>query len=191
MANTLTFKTVYDPGTGSALIEIGATEKLYYQRSGAFAYGSGGAIAANAYNGGHHIINSSNTELCTTAHPVNLARGSTTGKVSVNGAAEADVSTVTTAQCLNLLASCSPNAEVTAFTFFAYGATEADAPSGLTVLGFKQGASVWSDIGGSAAALDLGTGGSAATHNRYVGLTVMPTSNGAKTATLKASVTVV
>ena len=191
MANTLTFKTVYDPGSGSALTEIGATDKLYWQKAGAFAYGATGAIPVNEYNGGFHIINSANEELCGTAHAVNLARGTADGKVSINGAGEVDVSTVTTAQCLNILASCDPNAEVTAFSIFAYGATEADAPAGLTVLGFKQGAAAFADIGGSAAALDLGASASAATHDRYLGLSVKPTSNGAKTATLKASVTVV
>jgi len=190
MANTLTFKTVYDAGAGPALTEIGATDKLYYQKAGAFTYGALGAIPAGTYNDGHHIINSSNEELCTTAHPANL-KYLTDSTVSINGGGSADVTTITTAQCLNLLASCSPNAEVTAFSFFAYGATEADAPAGLTVYGMKQGEAAWSNIGGSAAALDLGAGGSAATHNRYVALSVSPTSNGAKTATLKASVTVV
>lgn len=191
MANAVTLKAVYDAGSGSALTEIGTTNKLYWQKAGAFAYGAGGAIPAGEYNGGFHIIDASNVELCDAAHPVNLARGTANGKVSINGAAEVDVSTVTTAQCLNILASCSPNAEVTAFSIFAHGATEADPPAGLTVLGFKQGAAAFADIGGSAAALDLGTGASAAAHNRYVGISVSPTSNGAKTATIVVNVTVV
>ena len=190
MANTVTFKAVYDPGAGSALTEIGATDKLYWQKAGAFAYGASGAIPANEYNGGFHIINSSNEELCDTAHAVNL-KYLTDSTVSIAGGESADVATITTAQCLNILVSCSPNAEVTAATFWAYGSTEADAPTGLTVKGMEQGGAAWATIGGSAAAIDLGTSVSGATHDYYVALSVSPTSNGAKTGTLKASVTVV
>ena len=190
MANAVTFKTVYDSGGGPALTEIGETDKLYWQKAGAFAYGATGAITAAAYNDGHHIIDASNNELCTTGHAVNL-KYIAAGTVQIAGGGTVDLNTVTTAQCLNIYVTCSPNAEVTAATFWAYGSGEADPCTGLTTQGFVQGDAAWQSIGGSGAALDLGTSVSAATHDFYVGISVSPTSNGAKTGTFKASITVV
>ncbi len=186
MANTLTLKVNYN----SSLQTIGETDKLYWQKAGAFSYGSGGAITVNTYNDGFHIVNASNTELCSSAHPSNLKylTGST---VSIAGGGSANLDTVTTGQCLNLNVACSPNAEVTASSFFVYGSTEADAPTGITVKGFEQGDASWSDVGGSANAKSMGTSASAASHDFYFGLSVMPTTNGALTGTLKCSVTCV
>lgn len=192
MANTLSLKVVYNPGGGEALTAIGETDKLYFQKSGAFSFGSGGAVASGSYNGGFHIISAADAELCAAGHPTNLARGTANGKVSINGASEVDVSTVTTAQCLNLLAECSPNAEVTAASMFVYdGSVEANVPTNWTWLAFKQGGAAFAACGGSAAALDLGTGESAATHNRYFGVSNTPTSNGELTGTMKCSMTFV
>lgn len=177
----------------SALTAIGATDKLLLQAAGAFdATGlAGGAILINTWNGGFHIVNSGNTELCTSVHPPNL-QYLTDSTVSIAGAGSAALTTVTTAQCLDLLGSCSPNAALTAASFFIYdGSTEANAPAGLTCKGFQQGDSAWVSVGGSAAAKDLGTHASGATHHKYFGISVSPTSNGAKTATLKVSMTFV
>ena len=192
MANAIALQVVYNPGGGPALTAIGATDKLLWQKAGAFDAGITGAIAVAAYNGGFHIVNAANAELCAAGHPVNLQRGSANGKVLIDGAAEVDVSGVTTAQCLDIYVTCSPNAAVTAASVFAYdGSTEATAPAGLSVLAFKQAAAAFASIGGSAAALDLGSGASGASHHRYFGMSVTPTSNGSKTGTLKTSVSVV
>jgi hypothetical protein len=191
MANTLALKAVYDPGSGPALQTISATDKLYWQKTGAFAYGATGAIPVGTWNDKFHIIDSGNAELCDTADAVNL-KYIASGTVAIAGGGTVNLNTVTTAQCLNLLASCSPNAEITAASFFVYGATEADVPAGCSIYGFEQGDAAWdTTIAGSAAAHDLGASGSAATHNYYVGLSIMPTTNGAITGTLKFSVTFV
>ena len=187
MANTLALKVVYN----SALTAIGATDRLLFQAAGAFAYGAAGAIALNDYNGGFHIIDASNNELCTSAHPPNL-KYIASGTVQIAGGGTVNLNTVTTAQCLNLLVSCSPNAQVTACSIFVYdGSTEANGPANWTVKGFKQGDSAWSNVAGSGNALSLGTDSSGATHNFYFGLSLSPTANGALTATLKLSATVV
>lgn len=191
MANVMTLNVIYDAGGGPEWTEIEEGHKLYFQKAGAFAYGADGAILKTAPNGGFHIVDAYNAELCDTGHPVNLAYGSAAGKVSINGAEEVDVNTVTTAQCLNANLACSPNAAVTASEFYVYGATTADAPADMTVYGFKQGASAWSDVGGSGNAVSLGTSESAAEHDFYFGLSVVPSSNGALTSTLKVSATVV
>ena len=128
--------------------------------------------------------------MCDTGHAVNL-KYIAAGTVQIAGGSTVDLDTVTTAQCLDLLVSCDPNAELTAASMFVYGATEADAPAGLVAKGFKQGDAAWAAVGGSGAALALGTDASGATHHKYFGLSFAPSSNGAKTATLKLSATVV
>lgn len=191
MANTLALKVVYNPGGGAVLTAIAATDKLYWQKTGAFAYGTGGAIPVNTWNDGFHIVNAANAELCAAGHPPNL-KYVASGTVDIAGGGTVNLNTVTTAQCLNLLASCSPNAAVTAASWFVHGTTEADVVANCDVYGFIQAESAWdTTIAGSAAADDLGTKTSAATHNFYVGVSLRPTNNGAITGTLKFSVTVV
>ena len=191
MADAITLKVIYDSGEGPELTEIEDTHKLYWQKAGAFAYAATSAIPVGEANGGFHIIDASNLELCDTGHPVNLAYGSAAGKVSINGAEEVDVDTVTTDQCICLYVTCDPNGEITASSVFGYGATEADPPAGLVLYGFKQGDAAWADIGGSGNALDLGSSESAANHSKYFGLSVKPSTRGSKSFTLKASATVV
>lgn len=194
MANTLALEAYYDSGGGSAWTAVGATDKAYFQASGAFAYGSGGAITVGEYNGGTHIINASNTELCTTAHPANIEYSSDVTHYKKDGGAETaiDATHPATTDCFRLHGACSPNAEVTASYIYAYGATEADAVSGATVYAVQPGvAAEWEDIGGSGNSKSLGTSVSAADHYLYIAITVTPTSNGAKSGTLKGSMTFV
>jgi len=190
MANTLKLYARYDPGAGVDWQEVLDGEKVYFQKSGAFAYGSSGAIPITTYNGGTHIINAANAELCTTAHPSNVEYVAA-GTCKINGGAIVNVKTITENDCFRFTGACSPNAEVTAAEFFVYGATEADPIDDVTAWGVQQGDAAWADIGGLANAYDLGVGGSAASHNRYVAVSVSPSTNGAKTGTLKCSMTFV
>jgi hypothetical protein len=193
MANALSLR--YYGGAGPAWAALAADDKLLFQGAlGALNYGAGGAIAVSAYNGGTHIISVANADVCLTNHQPNLKQGTTTQKVIVNASAEVDIDATHPAitECLNLHATCSPNAEVTAASMFVYGSSEAAAPANCTVRGLKQAQTgPWAPIGGSAAALDLGTGGSGATHDRYFGITITPTANGALTGTVKCSMTFV
>lgn len=186
MAITASLKAVID----GSLTAIGATDKLYFQKAGAFAYGAAGAITVNAYNDGLHVINSSNEDVCTSTHAVNL-KYLTSGTVSIAGGDSAALNTVTTAQCLNFNIACDPAAEITAASFFVYGATEADAPTGMTVQGFEQGDAAWANVAGSGNAKSLGTSASNTSHDFYIGLSITPTTNGALTGTLKCSATCV
>ena len=193
MANALSLR--YYGGAGPAWAALAADDKLYFQAAaGTLAYGAGGAIAVAAYNGGTHVISAANADVCLTNHQPNLKQGTTTQKVIVNAAAEADIGATVpaTTECWNLHATCSPNAQVTAAGFFVYGATEADAPANCTVKGLKQSQTApWASVGGSAAAIAFAAAGSAATQDYYFGLTITPTANGALTGTLKCSMTFV
>ena len=193
MANTLSLR--YYGGAGPAWAALAADDKLYFQKLiGTLVYGALGAIPVSSYNGGTHVISAANDDVCSTNHQPNLAQGTTAAKVSVNGGAEVDIdaSHPAVTECWNLHAVCSPDAEITACTFFVYRAAEANAPANCTVKGVVQGGtSAWASVGGSGAALSLGTSSSAATHDKYFGLTITPTSNGALTGTLKCSATFV
>jgi len=194
MANALALQAYYDAGGGAAWTAVGATEKAYFQAAGAFAYGSGGAIAVSAYNGGTHIIDAANAELCDTAHPSNIAYSVDATHYSKDGGASTliDATHPAATECFRLYGTCSPNAEITACGVYVYGAAEANPPAGCTVLAVAPGVgAAWADIGGSAARMSLGTSVSAATHSKPFALTVTPSSNGAKTATLKGDMTFV
>lgn len=195
MANVLSLR--YYGGAGPAWAALAANDKLFFQQSsGALDYGATatGPIPVGAYNGGTHIISVANADVCATNHQPNLKQGTTTQKVVVDAAAEVDIDAThpTITQCLNLHATCSPNAQVTAASFFVYGATEADAPANCTVKGLKQSQTgPWASVGGSAAAIAFAAAGSGATQDYYFGLTLTPTANGALTGTLKCSMTFV
>jgi hypothetical protein len=195
MANVLTFEAYYDPGTGAAWTALGATDKVYFQKSGSFAYGVTGAIPINTYNGGTHVIDASNNQLDTTTACANIAYGSDANHYSKDGGADTliDASNPATTDCFRVHGNCSPNAQVTASSIFAYdGTTEANPVADVTVDAVVPGVGAgFASIGGSAAALDLGTSASAADHYRYVAITVSPTANGAKSGTIKSSMTFV
>lgn len=198
MADTLTLRGYYNTGSGLAWTEVGATEKIYFQKNAAFSYGSGGAILVSDYNEYTHIIDASNVDVCDVAHQTNLEEGSTTAKVLINRAAEVTMDSThpATTECFNAHLVCDPNGEVTAWTVFAYktDGAETDAPVNCTVKAMLQGAAspAWASIGGSAAALSLGTSASGATHDKYFGLCVTPSARGSNTnITLKISATIV
>jgi len=195
MANALTLRAYVNTGSGAAWRDVATGEKLLFQKSGDFAYGATGAITVGEYNGGTHVISAANEDICTTTHQPNLEYSTDTGHYKLNGGSETalDATHPATTECLNIHVTCSPNAALTAASVFVYGTGEAEAPAGLTIYGVLQGAvsPVWASVAGSAAALNLGTATSAATHDKYFGLTLTPTANGSLTGTLKASVTVV
>jgi hypothetical protein len=195
MANTAVLRVYVDTGAGVAWRDWASGEILLLQKAGDFAYGVTGAITVNEYNGGTHLISAAHEEICTTAHPANLEFSTDTTHYKKDGGTETlmDSTHPATTDCFNLHVTCSPNAQLTAASVYIYGDTTADPPTGMTVYACKQGATspAWTDIGGSGAALAFDTGGSAATHDRYFGLTCKPTANGSLTGTLYVSATVV
>jgi len=194
MANTLALEGYYDTGVGVAWTAVGATEKVWFQDATAFGYAAAKAIAVNGYNGGTHVIDAGNAEVCDTAHQANIEFSTDTTHYKLNGGVETliDATHPATTECFRLHGAASPNAEITASGVFAYGGSEVAAPSGVTVYGVQPGlAGAWADIGGSAARISLGTSASAADHYKYVAFTVKPTSNGAKTGTIKGDMTFV
>jgi len=190
MANTLALEAYINTGGGLAWTAVGGTDKLYFQKAGAFAYGSAGAIPITEANGGTHVIDASNDEVCDTADPSNVAYVAA-GTCSINGGGTVDVNTLAITNCWRMHGAASPNAEITTSGMYVYGSAEANPISGVAVYGVKQGESAWADVGGSAARLELGTSVSAADHYKYFALSVVPATNGAKTGTVKMDMTFV
>ena len=189
MADTLAIQLNYN----SALTALGATDQLWFQCAGAFAYGPTGAIVAGAYNDGMHPINSSNAQLDTSVAAHNI-KYIATGTFQVDGGSTTALASgaPTTAQCLNAHATFSPNGAVTAASFYVDdGSTPANAPTGLGCMGVQQSQTAWAACGGSGAAVALPTAGSASSYDAYFALSVSPTTRGAKTGRLTVQMTVV
>jgi len=187
----LTFDLEYYDG--SAWTAKGASDGVgFYGGANGDPFDDTAAVPVGDYQENTHFRTTGGADGCTSNgnHVTNLKRGTTNSLVEIDGAAEVNVNTVTTQQCLRVHASDVSPFTVTAMSCFAYdGVTPATPPSGFTAMGFEQGDASFADIGGSANALDLSTSPSATDHYRYIGLSVSPTSSGTKTGQLRVSVT--
>lgn len=191
MADSVALQLNTDEGPGVTWNAMGATDVLRFQKSGAHDATSAGRILVGEANGGMHVETDGGVDVCDTAHAHNIAYVEA-GTCQIDGGITEDVANILTTECIRAHVVCDPtNGEVTAAEVFVYGATEVDAPTGFTAYGVKQGGASWSDIGGSAAALDLGTSASAATHDLYFAISVVPTARGSLSGTLKVAVELV
>jgi len=191
MADSVALQLNTDEGPGVTWNAMGATDVLRFQKSGAHDATSAGRILVGDANGGMHVETAAGADVCDVAHAHNIAYVAA-GTCQIDGGETEDVANILTTECIRAHVTCDPtNGAVTAAEAFVYGATEADAPTGFTAYGVKQGGASWSDIGGSAAALDLGTSASAASHDLYFAVSVVPTARGSLTGTLKVAVELV
>ena len=191
MADSVSLRLNINSGSGVAWEAMGATDVLRFQKAGAHDPTSSGRILVGDANGGMHVETDAGVDVCDVAHAHNVAYVAA-GTCQIDGGETEDVANLLTTECINAHVVCDPtNGEVTAAEAWVYGATEADAPTGFTAYGVKQGGASWSDIGGSAAALDLGTSASAASHDLYFAVSVVPTARGSLSGTLKVAVELV
>lgn len=166
---------------------VGATDRIWLNGTS-----FGDNVAVGSYQDSTHISNSSDTHQCTTNH-VNNTKYLSSSTVSLNGAASANLNTITTGQCpLKLNFADAASVATSNGKFYAYdGTTDATAMSGITFQAFEQGNSSWTAANGSGAALSLANQAAATSHDFYVGFSATPTSTGAKTGKVKASLTYV
>jgi hypothetical protein len=191
MADSVALQLNTDEGPGVTWNAMGATDVLRMQKAGAHDATSAGRILVGEANGGMHVETDAGVDVCDVAHAHNIAYVAA-GTCSIDGAGTEDVANILTTECIRAHVVCDPtNGAVTAAEAFVYGSTEADAPTGFTAYGVKQAGASWSNIGGSAAALDLGTSASAATHDLYFAVSVVPTARGSLSGTLKVAVELV
>ena len=191
MADSVALQLNIYSGSGVAWESMGATDVLRMQKAGAHDNTSAGRILVGEANGGMHVETAAGADVCDVAHAHNIAYVAS-GTCSIDGGETENVTNILTTECIRAHVVCDPtNGEVTAAEAWVYGSTEADAPTGFTAYGVKQGGASWSDIGGSAAALDLGTSASAASHDLYFAISVVPTTRGSLSGTLKVAVELV
>jgi hypothetical protein len=148
-------------------------------------YGSGGygsPIEVGQYNDSMHIRTSTtdDTDACPPPHLTNIKYINDT-ECEVNGT-RMSLTSVQKEHLIMLKVISDSTISIIGTRFYAYDGQNVDnPPQNLIVKAFTLGNSAWSDIGGRANALSLGTSESATEHYFYVGISVSPTSSGATT----------
>ena len=147
-------------------------------------------VVAGTYQDGTHISNSNDIQR-DTASPLNNVKYITSSTASLNGASAVALSSISTARVpLKFVFTNAGSVETSAAKFYAYdGVTDANALIGIDLQAAEQGDSTWTAANGSGSALSLGNQGESSTHNFYVILSASPTSPGAKSGSVKLTIT--
>lgn len=168
-------------------LTVGATDRIWLNGSN-----FGDSVTVGSYQDSTHISDNADAHQCTSNH-VHNTKYLTGTTVSVDGGGSANLNTVTTGNCpLKINFSDASSVATSNGLFYAYdGTTDATPMSGVTFQAFEQGDSSWTAANGSGAAVSLTDQSAATSHDFYVGLSVSPSSTGAKTGKVKASLTYV
>lgn len=169
-------------------LSVGATDRVWFNGA---SFGTN--ITVGSYQDTTHISNNSDTHQCTSNHVHNV-KYLTSTTMSLDGAASANLSTLTTGNApLKFNFSDASSVATSAASFYFYdGTTDATAMSGVTVQAAEAGVtSTWVAANGSGAALSLANQGAATSHDFYIAASVSPSSTGAKTGKCKITLTYV
>lgn len=147
-------------------------------------------VVAGQYQDSTHVSDENNIQRDTTSSLVNT-KFVTAGTVSINGAAAVTVSGVGNTQVpLKFTFSHGASVSTSAAKFYAYdGATDANPIQGITFKAFEVGDVEWTTANGLGSALNLKNQNSATSHNFYVAVSASPTSPGAKSGSVKLTLT--
>jgi hypothetical protein len=164
---------------------VNSTSKVVFGR-----YSFGSPIKVGDYNTGTYVASAANTNLSSGNTPINNMYVSA-NTVSINGNTAVNTNTVSSANCsLKLNFQDTANVQITAWTLYAYnGTTEATPPSGVTCLAAPYLANGWQNINGSANSVNLGTSSTANSHDKFVMISITPTSVGSKNWNYKQDIT--
>jgi len=163
---------------GSTDTDVEATDFIAFS-DGTF----GNSITVDSFNDGTHVRSSAGADNSDDNTPNNVkyvAAG--TGDW---GDGTENIDQITDGECnLSIEVTYDSNITVTDASIFAYdGTTESTAPTNTDVYCFESGDAAWTNIDGSAAAMDLEDRDTPATsHTFYMGLSVKPTAIGTKDA---------
>jgi len=168
----------YGQDTGTALMAVGATD-----RYGFYGAAFNDAIETAAYQDTIHVENTSNTEICATAHLHNtkyIAAGSMDLDAGGGGALGAGMPT--TVGCpIQVLFGHSSSVVTTDTTFWAYdGTTDSTGPADVTFYCGEASNATWTAADGSGAAMGLADDTTAATHIYYLFASASPDTVGVK-----------
>lgn len=164
--------------TGTALVVIAATDRI-----GFYGAAFNDAIETSAYQDSIHVENTSNTEVCATAHLQNtkyVAAGSVDLNAGDGGALGAAMPTDEGCP-LNILFGHASEVAVTDTTIWGYnGTADATGPADVTFYIAEGGNATWTAADGSGAAMGVGDSASAATHNYWFSVSASPDTVGVK-----------
>lgn len=173
-------------------LAVGATDRIWLNGA---SFGTN--VVVGSYQDSTHITNSSDAHQCTTNHVRNFKYISDSEyQLDGGGTTSFSSSAPTTASC-SFLFNFSDAASVATSggRFYAYdGTTDATPMSGVTFRAFEANGSItpaWVAANGLGAALTLQDQAAATSHDFFIGLSMTPTSTGAKTGKVKISLTYV
>ena len=163
---------------GSDPTTISATDSIAFS-DGTF----GNAITVGEYQDGTHVRLSGGTEKEAANNPHNT-KYLTSSTMSLNGAASANLSTLTTGNSpLKINVTHDNSVAISAIKLYAYdGTTTTDEPTDTTVYVAEQGDSDWTATAGSGTALTVTNSDAATSHDFFFAISVKPDAVGVKSA---------
>lgn len=147
-------------------------------------------IVSGQYQDSTHISDANDVQRDTTS-ALNNTKYVTDSTVSVNGASAVTLSGVTSSQVPLKFTFTNGSAVATSnCKFYAYdGVTDANPMLGVNFKAAEVGDTSWTAANGLSSALNLDNQGSNTAHNFYIAISASPTSPGAKSGSVKLSLT--
>jgi len=169
----------------STTLTIASTDHIWLNGT---TYGQN--VTVGSYQDSTHVSDSDDVQRDITS-PVNNLKYTTSSTVSVNGASATTLSgVVSSSYPLKFVFSHGSSVETTGATFYAYdGVTDTTPISGITFQAAEAGDLTWTAANGSGSALSLDNQGAATSHTFYVAISASPSSTGAKTGSVKITLT--
>jgi hypothetical protein len=167
---------------------VGATDRVWFNGA---TFGTN--VTVSSYQDSTHVSNSSDVHQCSSFH-VHNTKFLTSTTMSLDGAASANLSTLTTANSPLKFNFADPSSVATsACTFYFYdGTTDATAMAGVTIQAGEGGTTAtWVAANGSGAALSVANQAASTSHDFFIACSVSPSSTGAKTGKMKITLTYV
>lgn len=176
---------VYGVLQSSGTLQLNATDHIWLTGT-SFSNN----VVAGTYQDGTHISDSSDIQRDTVSS-LNNVKYVTSSTASLNGASAVALSTISQAHVpLKFIFTNAGSVQTSAAKFYAYdGVTDTNALVGIDFQAAEQGDLTWTAANGSGSALNLGDQGESSTHNFYVILSASPTSPGAKSGSVKLTIT--
>jgi len=169
----------------SGTLTVNSTDRIWFNGSGGAAGGFGINVVVGSYQDTTHISDNTDTHRCTTNHVHNVKYIDST-HMSLDGAASALLSTLTTANSPLKFNFSDPSSVATQSGFFyVYAGSDGTSTSGIATVQAAQGGttSTWvsAGTGVTSGSLGLADQTAATSHDFFIAMSVTPASTGAKT----------
>jgi len=177
---------VYGVLQNGTTLQLAATDHIWFNGT---SFGLN--VVSGQYQDSTHISTANDAQRDTTS-ALNNTKYVTNSTVSINGGGSTTLSGVTSSQVPFKFQFTNGSAVATSSTtLFAYdGVTDSTPMQGITFKAAEVGDSAWIEANGSGSALVLNDqAGASTTHDFYVAISASPTSPGAKSGSIKMSLT--